>query len=190
MAFTLGTPINDRRIMDLGLTNTVNLPNASSTTVNGGWINLGQPGLQPNYWGAQAPVGYGGTQPASTTNSPNGPYVAIERTVIIVSTTASTNGNNGANGAQGISLYLQQTGTLTNGAADTNTSNWVNIPLRSNFGTAGNVAYISLANGGNAATRTVDQLPPGVLQYIRIAAVSAAGANNSADATVTLSVGF
>jgi len=190
MAYTLGTPINDRRIADQGLSNTVALPNASSTTVNGGWVNLGQPGIQPNYWGAQAPVGYGGSQPASTTNSPNGPYVATERVVFIVTTTASTNGNNASNAAQTVSLYLQQTGTLSNGAADTNTSNWVNMPLRSNFGTAGNVAYITLAGGGNVAGRTVDQFPPGVLQYVRLQAISAAGANNSADATMTLAIGF
>lgn len=189
MSTSLGTPINSRRLIDLGLTNTISLPNAGATTVNGGWLSLGQPGLQPNYWGAQNPA-YGGSQPASTTNSPNGPYVATERTVIIVSTTASTNGNNASNGTQAISLYLQQTGTLTNGAADTNTSNWVNIPLRSNFGAAGNIAYVTLANGGNAASRTVDQLPPGVLQYIRLVAISGAGANNAADATATLSIGF
>jgi hypothetical protein len=187
MAITLGTPVNARRIVDLGLSNTVSLPNASSTTTNTGWLNMAQPGGQPYYWNS-GPSGVGGTQPGGTTNSPNGPYVATERVVLQVITTASTNGNNAANGSQSILLYLQQAPPLANGAVDT--GNITNVPLRSNFGLGGNVAYITVANGGNAATYTVDALPPGVYQYLRIQAQSAVGANNSADANVTIQLGF
>lgn len=185
MAVTLSTPKNTRRLVDIQLSSTVALPNAASTTINSGWLNMAQPGGQSYYWNS-APSGVGGSQPSGTNSSPAGPYAATERVFINIQTTASTNGNNASNSTQTISLYLQQAPTLANGAVDT--GNIVNVPLRSAFAT--NVAYVTLASGGNTAISIIDTLPPFIDQFVRVQAVSGAGANNAADANLTVQLYF
>lgn len=187
MSFTLGTPKNTRRIVDIGLSNTVNLPNAATTTVNTGWLNMVQPGTQPQYWGNGAPTGIGGSQPSGTNTSPNGPYAASERVFFNILTTASTNGNNAGNSTQNIQVFLQHAPVLTNGSVDT--GNIVNVPGRSAF-SGTNTPYVNIANGGNAAINVIDTLPPYVLQFIRLSCVSGAGFNNANDASITFQLLF
>lgn len=196
MSFTFNNPINARRLVDTGLSNTVAL-SSSQGTVNTGWLNLKQPGATAFYYTAN--TGGSTTAPSNTANAPSGPYVATERVILNVSTTASANGGNATNGAGNVTLYLQQALTLSNGAVDT--GNITNVPLRSQTpGTNANVAYaVAVATGTNAnstgnnpiaAINIYDSLPPGIQQYIRIQAVSGANTGNTADASVTIQVLF
>lgn len=182
MALTLGTPKNTRRLVDVGLSVTVALPNGASTTVNSNWINMAEPGQQPDYWAGQKPS-YGRSQPAGTNTSPAGPYAATERVFVNIVTTASTNGNNST--GNNISLVLQQAPTYANGAVDT--GNITNIPWRTSGTTNG---IINLPNGAAAAVNLIDVLPPWIQQFIRIQMISTANIGNAADANATLQLMF
>lgn len=183
MAVTLGTPKNTRRLVDVGLSVTVALPSAASTTVNSNWINMAEPGAQPNYWGGQSPAGVGGSQPAGTNTSPAGPYAAVERAFFNIVTTASTNGNNST--GNNINCILQQAPTLTNGAVDT--GNITNIPWRLSAKTTG---IINLTNGAGTAVNYIDSIPPWIEQFVRIQLISEANIGNAADANATLQLLF
>jgi hypothetical protein len=186
--FAIGTPINDRRIQDTGLSAAITLPNAASTTVNSNWIPLFAAPWSNYYTQNQAGLA---TPPAGTANSPNGPYVASERIILGANVTASANAN-GGNLAGNCLIYLQHCPALSNGNYDS--GNITNIALRSAF-RSGNVpwlgAYNTAGSGGNTAADTIyDSLPPNVLSYIRLSAVTGANTGNMADATANLNILF
>ena len=187
--FTIGTPINDRRIQDSGLSASITLPNASSTTVNSNWIPLLAPPYSNYYSQNQAGLT---TPPAGTANSPNGPYVATERVIFSCNVTASANAN-GTNVPGGnCNIYLQQCPVLSNGNYDS--GNITNVPLRSAF-LSGNVpwagAWNTAGTGNNTAAQTIqDSPPPNILGFVRISAVTGNGTGNMADATASLNILF
>jgi hypothetical protein len=185
--FTIGTPINSRRLQDAGLQANTALPNAASTITNTNWVSLTAPGPWSQYYTNN--TGGLATPPVGTANSPNGPYVATEKVVLYTSVTASAN-SNGGNLSGNCNIYLQTCPVLSNGNYDS--GNITNVPLRSAF-LGGNVAYTMAQNtagtGGNtAAVTTYDQLPPNIYQFIRLQCQTGTNAANMADATVTMAI--
>ena len=185
MATPLGLPVNTRRLVDVNLTNVVNMPN-SGNTVNTAWLNLVQPGS--NVGGANGLVAPAGQiQPA-------GPYVVTEKVLLNVQLTASSQAGNGNTVPGYTNVYLQQAPAYANGAVDT--GNITNVPLRSNFAT-GNIPYTAqqcanaVANTYTTAVNIIDQLPPLIQQYIRLQVVAGTNAtNNGADSTATIQLFF
>ena len=186
--FAIGTPINDRRIQDTGLSASITLPNTFSATVNSNWIPLLAAPWSNYYTQNQAGLV---TPPAGTASSPNGPYVATERVIFSANVTASANAN-GGNLAGNCLIYLQHCPALSNGNYDS--GNITNVGLRSAF-LSGNVpwagAYNTAGTGGNTAALTIyDVPPPNILSYVRISAVTGANTGNMADATANLHILF
>jgi hypothetical protein len=161
----------------VSLSNVVTMPNGGNT-VNTAWLNLVQPGTNT----ASPPGGQA---------SPPGPYVEIEKVLLNIQISASSQAS--SNTTSYTNVYLQQAPALANGAVDT--GNITNVPLRSAFAATavGNVPYLVAISNGTAwpSQNIIDMFNPLIKQYVRASIVADANAStNATDSTLTIQLYF